>query len=190
MMCQKLFEVGIQPFISHQKNCGRNLGFVFTYQFLHNVALMLMENWPFQYGALWGLTWAILKWPCEEIQFLALPYRFHFSAPQVPTREKTLCYVGNILGEGGGGGWVDGPLRPLWPCPCLWGARKKKAWLLGNNIFYFFSSFIHYLENKTHWINTNLESDRFFAGFFTATRGYSYGALSGLAEGFTSRNPP
>lgn len=37
----------------------------------------------------------------------------------------------------------------------------KREWLLSNNIVYFFSCFIHYLENKTHWINTNLESDRF-----------------------------
>lgn len=51
----------------------------------------------------------------------------------------------------------------LCPHPCLWVVKKslKEAWLLSNNIFYFFSCFIHYLENKTHWINTNLESNRF-----------------------------
>lgn len=37
----------------------------------------------------------------------------------------------------------------------------KRAWLLSNNIFYLFSCFLHFLENKTHWINTNLESDKF-----------------------------
>lgn len=193
MMCQKVFVVGI--FIASEK-LWEKLGIciyapISTY--LHNVALMWKVH-HFNLGLCGDWLEPSSSGHVRKYSF----WHFHIGFIFQPRRfllEKTTSVMSSpkLSQKMGGTPFSGGPQPPLWPCPCLWGAQQnlsKKAWLLGNNIFYFFSSFIHYLENKTHWINTNLESDRFFAGFFTATRGFSYGALSGLAEGFTSRNPP
>lgn len=77
------------------------------------------------------------------------------------------------------------PLKPPINPGVKTARRVKKnsgqAWLLSNNIFYFSSCFIHYLENKTHWINTNLESRRISCHILSTA--ILCAALSALAEG-------